>query len=254
MLSFLFKFAVCVFIFPVVLNAKELTYTGTKHFDEPSAFITVALSQKLFQQGFHALDQSNKGMIPLLNMDQVYKRNDQVIFFKQGIRVKSQYLGKVMPIAGGFVYHGNLLDVPVAIFFDKFSEDQVKGLLKKSELMTSFNIALDFSIMPKACASGVTCQPVTQNYQNIAGISQLMNINNYILKLAPTCAISALQGVKNGVESSVETIAGLGRSIKSFFEDPRKLWLQVKKTYSEVEDLIKNFVPRMSEFLQSMSE
>ncbi len=235
-----------------VAMSKPFTYSETEHYEAPSVTTTLVFEQRLSALGFTPLDQSGLGKIPMLNMDQVFQKDEQVIFFKQGLKPSSK-LG-IQKIADGYVYHGKTeTEVHYALFFDGFSKSEVSRILKRSNL--SFNhpkksmFSVKLSLFPAACASDVgSCETASPSVQSLTATTAYVNTAN-ISSIAGSCAVSALQGAVSGAK---DMAVGAWNFSKTLLTDPEKLWTATKKIFGEIQNLVANFQPRMKQFIESM--
>lgn len=229
--------------------ADTFTYTETKHFDSPSATTTLLFEQKFSRLGFIALEQSGMGNIPGLNMDQVFEKDDQVIFFKQGLKPSdSKLIGQLISRSKGLLYHGvSAAGVNYALFFKNFKQSQAEAILKNMELLSSKKYSIEFSLMPVACAAeGNDCDPKNSNLTALNSVATFIDPAR-IQTLMTSCLLSVVNGVKDGAKDVYNTL-------KTLFTDPEKLWDDVVKKYEQVKDFVLNIKPRMIEFVQSLKE
>lgn len=228
------------------------TYSETKYYAKPSIAATVILSQKLSRLGYTALAQTDSGRIPLVNMDQIFEKEKQVIYFKQGLKPSDgKIIGSLIPLAKGLVFHG-ITDnkIHFALFFDGFKTSEAEGVLKNAGLLQSKKFSLEFSLFPRACAADENCGPGGASVDHLQQVARFID-PAMISKLATSCAISAVKGVADGAIGMVE---GAWSFTKTLFTDPEKLWLETKKMFGEIKDLVMNIGPRISQFIQSMKE
>lgn len=228
------------------------TYSETKYYAKPSIAVTLSLSQKLSQQGYVPLAQSNSGRIPLVNMDQIFEKTNQVIYFKQGLKPSDEkIIGSLIPMANGLVFHGLTENkINYALFFDGFKTTEAESLLRKADLLRSKKFSLEFSMISRACASDDACGPTALSTTHLQQVARFID-PGMITQLATSCAISAVKGVADGATSMVE---GAWNFTKTLFTNPEKLWLETKKMFGEIKDLVMNIGPRISQFIQSMKE
>ena len=138
-----------------------------------------------------------------------------------------------------------------ALFFQGISQTQAEQILKRSELFTSKNYSLQFSLLPSACAAdNGACDPQSSPLQSLQNVGLFID-PSAVTKIATSCAVSALQGAVSGVSNMVESTWNF---TKTLFTNPEKLWYETKKTFAELKDLVSNLGPRITQFIQSMKE
>lgn len=239
-------------LFGTHLARAGFTYSETKHYANPSIATTMILSQKFSRLGYTPLAQTDSGRIPLINMDQIFEKEKQVIYFKQGLKPSDgKIIGSLIPLAKGLVFHGLTENkIHYALFFDGFKTSEAESVLKNSGLLQSKKFTVEFSLFPQACAADENCESSSPTFAHLQQVARFVD-PAMISKLATSCAISAVKGVADGAIGMVE---GAWSFTKTLFTDPEKLWLETKKMFGEIKDLVMNIGPRISQFIQSMKE
>lgn len=242
-------------------QVQAFTYSETEAFDKPSPFELALFTQDMKRAEFHPLDQEGSGLIPFLNMDQVYALGEKTVFLKLGMKISDAgLLGKIITHPKGFIFHSvTAKKTPYALFFYQMTFSEAQNVLiktgqvqiaghDKTDLFSKFALFYQLANLEARAESPNYClaeaNELKKTEQNLSGVGG--NVLGDILK---SCAISAVKGVVDGVKDTVENAWYV---TKTLFTNPEKLWDDVVKTYDQIKDFVLNFKTKMTEFFAAM--